>query len=263
MRARRAAQLQAGHALADGLPLGEVLRGMSPAWCQAAAVDFEAGRLRAGLGRIGLPEDLISLAERCPAALGPAQRRLGQLPTAGGFRVPMVASLGYLLVLSLFQVVVALLITHRVEPAFAEMGLDAPLALAPWVWVASPGVIALVVLCLLALSLTSVLLPGRLGGWGVHLQRAREACLAAAVVEAGAPVGVQRQLAAGFRAFDAAPLGLLELEATVAVAVAEAVRRHQRAVAGVRLVGTGVLALVAAVMTAAIYLSLSQVGIFP
>ncbi len=117
MNRRRLAQLLVGHALAEGIPAGPVLRQTRGPKAAAAAAEVEAGRLGAGLVLADVPADLASLAEAWPAALRPAQTRLAALPSRRLLQLPLIKTLGYLLLLATAQAIAMSLLDGKVMPS--------------------------------------------------------------------------------------------------------------------------------------------------
>ena len=205
-----------------------------------------------------MPGMLIELAACFPKAVAPAQRRLTQLPSPWVFRVPMLAALGYLVVLSLFGFSVAMSLLMAAG-SLAELGMSQPPL--TWVWWAVPAVTGTASLLALAGCAYSVDWSGRIGRGGSPLQRAREACLAAAMVEAGAPHDLQRQLASSFGELAPDLFTLDELKLIIDRSLAEAMHRHQRVLLWTRVGGTGLLALAAALMVGSLYYGLTMVSV--
>ena len=252
MDRRRLAQLLVGHALADGVPVGPVLRNSRGPKARAAAAEVEAGRLRAGLVLADLAPDLADVAEAWPAALRPAQTRLADLPSRRLLQLPLLKTLGYLLLLVTVQAVAMSMIDGKVLPTLIGLLPQNPIEQLALLGVIR-GALVVAVLGLPAVIALTLWAPIRLPGVGPHLLRAREAAIAAALVDAGATADVQVRVFGTFRALSPGGATADELTQVVEDSVARARVAHRRIVTAVRTLGLGLLVLGAAAITITIY----------
>ncbi len=266
MRDLHIARLLAGHALAEERPLGPLLRALPSPRARRAAARAEAGDLADALDVLDLPADLVALATAWPGALRPAQRRLAAIPSTRLLQLPLVETLLYVGGLAGLQWMVFLLVELKIEPTLHEMGVemghDLGVGQLMQFGLIPLGVLAAVVLVLLGI-LVGVPDPARLPGWGAHLRRAREAALAAALAEAGAPLEIRTALAADFRRLRMFDGSAAELDLVATQALSDTSAAHQRLVAAVRVVGFSVLALVAVLITAGIYGAIALLPALP
>lgn len=252
MNRRRLAQLLVGHALAEGTPAGVVLRTSRGPGAAAAAAEVDAGHLRDGLVLAQLDPVLAALAAAWPTALRPAQRRLAAMPSRRLLQIPLLQTLSYLVLLSMLQAVVLELLDDKVLPAFlAMMPHVPPEHVAPVAAVRGVVVVALVVLPVLIGIVQWA--PIRVPGLGLHLLTAREAAIAAALDESGAPADVRAGVAASFRGLSPGHATAAELDRVAEQRVAAAVVAHQRVATAARVLGLGVLVVGALVITATLY----------
>jgi hypothetical protein len=241
MKEPRALALLVGHALADGRPTGPLLTGASGANARAAARALEAGALPEGLRRLGFPDDLVRLAERWPAALPAAQRRLAALPSSGYLLLRVLDILAIVAILAVFQFQVAVLLEVRVMPT---LDLVSTTADGPGV----PGVAGVAVADLIVMLLA---LPVGLGAWGWaqrgrsgwprHLRRAREVALASALLETGAPAPVRTGLLGAGSPEAAGAADLEEADVLLGQALADAEVSLRRLRTTTRVLGYGLI----------------------
>jgi hypothetical protein len=167
--------------------------------------------------------------------------------------------LAYLVLIGLLQVFsVSLSISHL--PVFLEMVTEmsgqsrssAPLQVA--------GVLVFIVVVVLP---ALVLLWDRLGrwGWAGHLHRARQASLAAALVESGASPGVLQSFSPHLGRLEALGASAAELDLVASRAVARAEQSHASQVNLVRVLGLGLLLLSAGLITMVLYGNMALLGV--
>ena len=248
--------LLVGHAMAEDIPLGALLREVGQ---PAAASDAEAGRLEQCLNQLQLSTDLTTIAKLWPAALRPAQRRLDALPSPLLFQLPMIQTLLWLVLIGVIQGWVIGALSLRVFPTLAVIGAEAGSSLsADALNVAPVGVVVFAVLLPIA-----TLLMGRSErmGWRRHYVRAQQAAMAAAMAEVDAPQSARSTLAEHFPALSQAGAHAEELDMVTAASLSLAEQSHRRTVAMVRLLGIGGLALVALLVTAHIYGTISTLPV--
>lgn len=261
MNTERLLQLVARDCLAEDRPLGEALARVLPGAFVAARSAASAGRLEQALSGLGFDAALVRLGALWPRALRPAARRVDALPSPARLRVPLVQTAVALGFVAVVQSLVVAVLSSKVLPVLLKIRADHGLAvLSPveetsWLLQAASGLLRVAVV---ALALWGALVwsgPAWWPGWGRHLARAREALLAAALVEAQAPGEVVRAWLAGspsLARFDVAPVAE-DLEALGASQAADAERAMQVGVARLRLVGFGALTVVALLATLAVY----------
>jgi hypothetical protein len=257
MRRDRLISLTVGHALAADAPLGPALRALG--LTEAAAL-ADAGVLHEALRIAGLRGSLGELAGVFPAAVLPAARRLGLLPGVLGFQGPLLQLLVYLgcgiLGLRLGQ----RLLHAQVLPALAEMTAQPPddIASLSTLAVLAAAVIGVPVVGALLLSLAG---SPRLPGWGRALRVAREAALAAALWESGAPATLRNRLSATFLDPEVAGRDAADADRRAAAALGLARHNHARFVSAMRIAGLGALTLYAFATLAEIYGLLAQLPV--
>lgn len=251
MTSARARELLVGHALAAGEPIGPILRGAGKEGRVgqiAAAEAADAGDLTRALRLAGFPADLVAVAVAWPAAVRPAQRRLTRIPTSLVFHAPLVQTLSWFVGILCIQCAVLAILRLKVAPVFAD--ISSSRAAFDWLYA---GEIAFLVLGLPFFIAVLSGWAGRLGfvSWGRHLASARQAALAGALLESGAPSPL------GLAPY---PLGaspgsasLAELDGVLLFSLAQAEAAHQRFVAATRFFGFGVLTLLALGATAEVY----------
>ncbi len=263
MRRPRLQALSAGHALAEGSALGAALREVRRADAAALA---EAGDLAGALRRIGLEAQLVRLATAWPAGLLPALRRLRTLPSPFLFYAAFAQLVGYLGLILCAQALIVALLNTKVLPPMAEMAEmaemqapdnTAPAGTADLTWWLAGGVIGVPVLSGLVLASASPRVPG----WGRQRQRAREAALAAALVEAGAPSEVFATFVRGFDVLRSPPNTLAELDLAQRHSAGAARGNHAAFLAVARLGGLGLLAAFAAAILVDVYQRIANVPV--
>lgn len=251
MRERRAGALLVAAALAEGAPAGAQVEGLLPPGARAA---FEAGSLEEGLRRSGFSADLVALGLCWPAALRPALVRLRALPSALVFQAPLLQTLAYFSFIVAAQCLVLVVLNAKVLPGLWSMG--------PAVEAQSTLLLGFAEVLFLLLSLgfgLAAALGTRQRGlgatWNRSLLRAKEASFALALLDAGAPADTRAAYARTCTALRGEGADSAELEAVVAHALGAATTAHRRFVAVTRLVGFGVLFVLALGATASVYLS--------
>ncbi len=252
MRERRAGQLLVATALAEGEPAGARVEGLIPPAARAA---FEAGALEEGLRRSGFSADLVALGLCWPAALRPALERLRALPPALVFHAPLLQTLAYFTFIVAAQCFVLAVLHGKVLPSLW--------ALAPSVEAQSTLYLGIGEVLFLVFSLgfgAAAALgtrPTGLGAtWNRSRLRAKEACFALALLDSDAPAAARAQFARSCEALRGEGADARELEAVVVHALGAATTAHRRFVSVTRLVGFGVLLVLALGATASVYLSL-------
>lgn len=251
----RMTQLLVGHALAEGTPAGEVMRRAGSRSTPPAGATVDAGWLAVGLRADGFPADLAELAGAWPEALRPALRRLGRLPSQLVLFVRMGETLAYLMLIAMLQALVLSVLGNKVVPVFYKMAEEADVHHAG-AWLAlvdGAGVLLGITLLIGPIALGLLWLPVRLPGWSRHLQRAREAALAAALEEADAPADARRAVLGRFRVLKPAHATSVELDLVFERSAAACLAAQRRLVAVIRGVGLGALCLVALLSAAGVY----------
>ncbi len=259
----RLVQLLAGCALAEGEPVGPVLRGAPMASASRAAAAADAGRLEAGLRLVGFPEDLARLGQEWPAALRPAQQRLARIPSRFEFQLPLLQELAFFLYIALLQLVVMLVLQQAVLPALYQMGREigqgrieflSALALGDAIFFGVAAVFAIWAICGTAGQ-------RHVTSWGRQLVLAREAGLAAALLDSAAPEEIRSRFARSCQVLQGVGVTVRELELVFEHALASAEASHRRFVSALRVLGYGVLLVLAVAATVGIYLSIASFGV--
>lgn len=249
MRRDRLISLTVGQALAADAPVGPALRALDLA---EAATLADAGALTEALRRAGLPAPLVVLATHFPPAVLPAARRLGLLPGAIRFQAPLLQLLFYLGLSTLGLQATQRVLHAYVLPTFAEMTVQPVQSITS---LSTLGALAALVLgapVLGALLLSASGSP-RSPGWGRALRVSREAALAAALWESGAPAPLRNRLAANFLDPEAMGRNAADADRRATAALGLAHRSHARFVSAMRMGGLGALTLYAFGTLAEVY----------
>lgn len=255
MNLGRLRELLVGHALAEGRPLGATLRQAGGPRAAAAAVEADAGRLERSLLLAGLAPDEARLAEAWPAALRPAQQRLARVPGRQVATVEVVETAAYLCLVCLLEGSALLLLARLAVPTLQLLGSTSATGALPVTGWFLPVGVALVVAgpLLLATAVLGMWFPALHPGLGRHLQRAREAALAAALRVSDAPLEARRAIQATFGVLEADHASAEELDAERDRAITRADASRRRLVALLRGVGLTLLCALAAGATAVLY----------
>jgi len=263
MNHSRLTLLMAGHALAEDVELSAVLRQLGRPSSEQAARAAEAGRLARSLELAGLPADLVDLATRWPAALRPAARRLTAVPPMEVFQAPLVQVLGFMALLATLQLGVAAVLHWKLRPTLMAMALELGAADPPGLALVVAGdllvLLACVLLLLWAMHDRWVQRGGR--SWRAQLLQARQACLLAALHDAGAPVEIRNDFARSCRNPAGLGAGIDELELVAERALAQADGAHRRLVTTIKVGGYGLLTMLALAMLAGVYHPLALLGV--
>ena len=151
------------------------------------------------------------------------------------------------------QAITMWMVFSKIMPTFAEMGTPiSGLSMAPMM------LVALIVLLPVGVLLTTR--PGR-WGWGGHYERARQAAMSAAMVEAAAPTQARQAMDTHLDRLHGEGATMEELELITEQALSLATQAHYRTVAAVRLFGIGGLAVIAALITTNIYRGLAHMPV--
>ncbi len=262
MTARRMAELLLSHAMADGVPAGPLLRRLPSHSALQAAQLAEAGQLEEALTMVGFAADQAWIAKRWPAAARPVLARLSQLPDGLVFEAPVLQTLGYFALVSTLQLAAAAALHRLVVPSLVAMS--------PAVGATGGHTLLLVVVLDLllmgaALGIGVWVVAGRhLGfsphGWRGPLGLAREAALAEALRDAGAPEELFGAYVRGCSRLQGRGVSPLELELIRTHALADAVFSLQRFLGGLRLAGYGALTMLALLALSTIMVQLAQLG---
>lgn len=260
MTPRRVTHLLVAHALAEGEPLGPLLRSLG-----LIATAAEAGRLGDSLRGLGIPADLAQLGERWPAAVRPALGRLARIPPALTLQVPLLQLVGYFVLIAVTQLGALWLSQLHVLPSLAAVGADPAmgdtdvvLRLYLLLDVVLLGSLALLFVGCVAV-ITRADSPTFPGG-GRHTLHAREAALAAALLDSGAPAEVRNDIASSFQVLRGVGPTAGELDLVFDHALERAGAARQRFVSLVRVVGLGILTLTALAATASMYVLVARLG---
>ena len=254
MNHQRTTALLVGHALAEGRPLGPILRDLGE---PGAARSAESGDLKSSLQHLHIDADLIHMAQLCPGALRRAQARLAAIPSPLIFQLPLVQTLGYLTLVGMLQGLSLLTLQSRVLREFETM-LGAP----PQDFIQTAmGCLAMLVLLLVVI--TRGLSRRQPWGWSQHYARACQAAMAASMAEAGASAEARRVFSARLPLLsqDGATAAELELVTDRALVLAE--QAQQRLVSLVKLLGIGGLISIAGMVTLNIYHLLASIAVAP
>lgn len=245
--------LLVGHSLAEGRPLGPLLRDLGE---PGAASFAESGSLEEGLRYLNINVSLRRLAQLCPRALQPAQERLAGLPSPLIFQLPLIQTLGYLALVWVLQGLCVMTLVLKIMPSITSMIGDTPaadlIALAPL------GLGALFVLLPVTIRLLS---RQRLFDWSQHYARARQAAMAAGMATAGASAESRREFSMQLPLLDQADASAAELDLVIDRSLALAEQAHQRLISIVKLLGIGGLISIALLITVNIYEIISRIPV--
>jgi hypothetical protein len=244
------AQAVAGHALTAGEPAAPVLRELG---LHGAAARLEAGHLREGLEQAGFPRDVARLAEAWPAAVGPATDRLARVPSSGPPAAAGVQAAAWVVMVGFAHASILALMAVRLGDEVV-----------PRRWLMTTVATADLLVVGVALATAAWLagwLPGRPSPVGRHSNRAREACLLAALHDAAAPGEVRARFLEGLREVRADSPFVGDLDAVVAGAVADADAAGRRLAVAIRVGGIGVLAFLAALAVRDLYVGIASLGV--
>jgi hypothetical protein len=241
--------------VAEGRSLGHELRNLPQPYAKEAAAAADQGALREALRIAGVDEDVAAMGALWPSATRVTSELLARLPSTARLLLPLVQVAGYLLIVVLVQAVVIAVVRRKALAGVMGQLLEAELAPPLLVWdlavlVAGLGVVGLFVYAVVAM----MGLKG-MPGWGRALARAREATLLAALVQTNAPSEVVTSWLG--RASLLRPIGP-HVSADDALLIARDCAVHAeagmtRVVSTVRIVGFGVLALIALGITLDVY----------
>jgi hypothetical protein len=258
----RLALLLAGHTLAESAPLGPVLRALPIEGADEGAAAAEAGNLGQALTRLRFPKDLVGIAELWPAALRPATERLDRLPSSFLFQVPVAQTLAWFLYLLVHQILTLLVLRTRVLGALLP-SLDGQAETLLMLILVFAVLFTLLLPPAIYLLFRSPLERMRLFSWGRCLARAREASLAAGLVESGAPAQVLTAFLLGCQELKGRPSRAGDLDAIAESAIASARSGHQRFLGLLRAVGYGVISLLAFGIVSSILLGVARLAVLP
>lgn len=258
MTPQHAATVLVADALERGLPASDGLSAL--AISPRVAVAAKKGDVNATLEALNVDPVLRQVALAWPKAFAPALRRFEALPHKGVFTFHVLQTAGYVVLVAMLQFLIGAVMAVRVHPVLAQMGAD--FGLVSYVHVAT----TIATVCVLAmLPLVGWLLAGgngwaRFPGWGRELQRAKEAAIAAAVVESSPPDDVRLAFYSKLQWLGDATLDPVDLSLLAERATADADRALAKYLALTRVVALGLLTLNALGMLAGVYVSLAQLA---
>lgn len=254
MNRRRLTVLLVGHALAEDTSAGTALRDAGISGGLAAAAEADAGRLGSALRATHLGPQLGPLAEAWPSAVRAADRRLRRIPSSLVVQAQLLQTLVYLLAIALLQAMVLQVLSDKVRPSFLYFDVGA--ADGKWFMVELVRQLVLLGLPLLfAAIVATVVLPPLVPKVAGPLRRARQAAVAAALIETGAPADVRRS----FRGSTMDHATVEDLDRVFEASLTRSERAQRRVVVFVRAAGLGSLSLTALLTTMAVYLIISQI----
>lgn len=258
MTPRAAAAVLVGDALERGLPAGTGLSALPlPA---SVARHAERGDLEALLRELTHDPLLGKVAVAWPKALAPALRRFEALPQRETFALHALQTAGYVFVVALIQLVMGAVLSLKVFPVLLKLhhDFDTPVALE------LSGVTSAVFL-LGAIPVVLWLVGGASGwatlpGWGRALLRAKEAAVAAALVESQAPAEVRQAFFSKLKWVTAPALAgqVVDLDVVSQRSTADATRALARFLAASRTVSYALLTLNAIGLLASVYVTAAQ-----
>jgi len=263
MTTQRLAELLICHALADGQPVGPILRALPSRAATWAARLADAGKLDQALGQLGFPRDQAWVAERWPSSLRPALARMARIPQALVFQAPLLQLLGYFSLVALLQLFIVLLLQRNLLPTLTQMPMSSLSASDPTLIIVA---VADLVLLTLSLSMGAWAVFGKaLGprslGWRASLVLAREAALAASLHDCGAPEALRSAFVRSCTQLEGRGAEPSELDLIFESALADAAVSLQRTVSVLRVVGYCALSLLAVLALAGIMHDLAQMGL--
>lgn len=250
--------LLVGHALAEDTPAGAALREAGLAEDLGAAGEANAGRLGSALRGVHLGSHLQVLADAWPASVRAADRRLRRIPSSFVMQVQLVEVLLYLFLIVVLQFAATSVLTAKVGPAFLYGQVGS--ADEHWFLVELAYELTRVMIpMLLAGLVAAVLLPVLIPRVASPLRRAREAAMAAALVETGAPPEVRRIVAQGFRKGPPPEATVADLDRVFEASLTRSRQAQAQVVASVRTVGLAAVVFTALLTTMGVYLVISQI----
>lgn len=258
MRPADAALMLVADSLARDLPANAQLTELSlPRPMLTAA---SSGTLPPLLHELRVEPDVAALAKVWPRALAPALRRVERLPNTFVFQLHLAQTAAYLFFVGVLQLAVTAVLSLKVFPVFEAMGdtmgsTDLFDLMGTTSFFFALG--ALPVIAWVALGL-----PGwrRMPGWGRDYARAREATLAAALLEAGAPDDVRSAWLKQGRLVRESTQAEGDLDAVARDAAVSVEQRMARFVATVRVLGLSLLTLNAAGVLVTVYSTLTRLS---
>ena len=253
MKIQHMIALLVGHTLAEGRPIGPLLRDLGE---PGAASRSESGSLEESLQYLNIEEPLRRMAMLCPGALQPTQKRLAALPSPLLLQLPLIQALGYLALVGLLQGLCLMVLQLKVLPNLEDL-------------TESTSSIDIIQLAPLGLGALCVLLPvtirllsrQRSFGWSLHYERARQAAMAAGMAAAGATMETRREFSDQVPLIDHAGASAAELDLIFDRSLTLAEQAHQRLVSLVKLLGIGGLLGIAALVTLNIYTFIAAISV--
>lgn len=258
MTPQSAATVLVADALERGLPIDDGLS--SVRGIPRIEVAAKRGDVSEVLKRLSVDELLIQVAQLWPRAFAPALRRCEALPGSARFSVHVLQTASYVFFLALVQVAIGAVLTKKVYPVLEAMGRDygTPSALA--VSMTTAAVFALGMVPLVVWLAAGATGWERLPGWGRELRRAKEAAIAAAVLESQPPDDVRLQFYARVKWLGDATLDPVDLSLLAEQAAVDAERALARFLTAARFVSLGLLTLNAFGMLASVYVTLAHLS---
>lgn len=252
MNHQRMTVLLVGHTLAEGRPLGTLLRDLGE---PSAASHAESGDLDTSLRYLNLSEELRHLAQHSPSALRPTQERLAALPSPLIFQLPLLQTMGYLAMVSVLQGFSILMLRSKILPTLQEMTVDPSF---DFIQLATLGLGALIVFLPVGTRLLSRQRPWN---WSLHYERARQAAVAAGMAAAGASPEARREFSERLPLLAQDGSSVAELDLIIDRSLVLAEQAQQRLVSIVKLIGIGGLVGIASLITVNIYQIIASISV--
>lgn len=261
MNPRRLATLIAEVSLAEDRPLVDELRKVPAAFGSAAASAAAAGDLSRALSLAGFDRDLAAVGAVWPRAVRQASSFLDRLPSTARLYLPLFQTAAYFLFIAFIQMMCLLILSRKVLPVMGVIARDHRLDV-PHFWEATLALFIIGTIALIGFAALGASGWRRLPGWGRHLGRARDASLIAALVQTHAPSEVVNSWVRKATTLGDLSEGALseDLLTIAADSGARAERAMLRFVTTVRIVGFGLLTLLAFGVTLSTYVFIARLA---
>lgn len=258
MTPQAAATVLVADALERGLPVNEGLSALnvSPRVVMAA----KSGNVPEVLNGLSVDPVLQRVAAAWPRAFAPALRRFEALPNQATFTFHVMQTAGYVFFLALLQTLVGAMVMFKVHPLVEQMGADFGLPTMVHVATTISTLVLFAVIPFVAWLVSGATGWARLPGWGREMKRAKEAVVAAALLESHPPDDVRLAFYSKLEWLGDATLSPVDLSLLAERTTADAERALARYLAALRFVALGLLSLNAFGLLASVYVSLSRLA---